>query len=83
MPTTVQLELPDALLLTGANPDAVASRMKFFAALKCFELGELTSGQAARMCGLPRVEFLTEASRHGVPVVDLSGEELAAEFARE
>jgi predicted HTH domain antitoxin len=49
--------------------------------LKYFELGEITSGQAASMCGMSRAAFLQEASRHGVPVIDLSEEEMAQEFA--
>ena len=49
--------------------------------LKFFELGELSSGQAAEMCQLSRVEFLFEAGKHGVPVSELTEDELAAEFA--
>ena len=49
-------------------------------ALKFFERGQLTSGQAAVMCGLNRVDFLFEASRQGVPVADLDGAELDREL---
>ena len=50
-------------------------------ALKYFELGEVTSGQAALMCGMGRVAFLAEASRSGVPAVELTDEDLTREFA--
>jgi hypothetical protein len=33
------------------------------------------------MSGMSRVEFLFAAGRHGVPVADLSEEELADEFS--
>ena len=49
-------------------------------ALKYFELGELSSGQAAQMCGLGRVQFLDAAARCGVPVTELTGDELNEEF---
>ena len=49
-------------------------------ALKGFEQGRMSSGKAGRLCGMGRVEFLLQASRAGVPVVDLEGEDLADEF---
>ncbi len=56
-------------------------RSQFLLALKHFELGELSSGQAAEMCGLSRPGFLLEAGRHGVSVAELDPEELETEFA--
>ena len=51
-------------------------------ALKMFELGEITSGQAAEISKVSRVEFLLRASKHGVPIADLDEIELAKEIAR-
>ncbi len=56
-------------------------RSRLLLAMKFFELGELSSGQAAEMCGLSRVGFLFEAGKLGVPVAELSDDELAGEFA--
>lgn len=81
MAETVNIVLPDALLLHSKDRAALEARSRFLLALKFFELGELSSGQAAEMCGISRVAFLFEASKHGVPVVDLSPEDLEAEFA--
>ncbi|MBM3853461.1 MAG: UPF0175 family protein [Verrucomicrobia bacterium] len=79
---TVQIHVPEALLLQpGSTLGAVEKRSQFLLALKYFELGELSSGQAAEMCGMSRVVFLTEASRLGVPVADLSPEEMDSEFS--
>ena len=79
---TIQVELPDTLFLhPGSSLAELEKRSRFLLALKYFELGELSSGQASQMCGLGRAVFLTEASRHGVPVADLSPEEMDAEFA--
>ncbi|WP_295385020.1 UPF0175 family protein [uncultured Thiodictyon sp.] len=50
-------------------------------ALKLFEQRRISSGKAGRLCGMGRVEFLLTASRAGVPVIDLKGEDLAKEFA--
>jgi predicted HTH domain antitoxin len=81
MPTTVEIPVPDALLLHSKDLASLELRSRLLLALKFFELGELSSGQAADMCGLSRVGFLFEASRNGIPVAELSDDELAAEFA--
>lgn len=81
MPATVAIAMPDSLLLHSKDLPSLEQRSRFLLALKFFELGELTSGQAAEMCGLSRVGFLFEAGKHGVPVAELSEDELSAEFA--
>lgn len=81
MTAHLAIDLPTCLTLQGKDRAEVEQRSKFLLALKYFELGEITSGQAARMCGMGRVAFLHEASRHGVPVIDLSEEEMEQEFA--
>jgi predicted HTH domain antitoxin len=80
MTCTIEIDFPATLLLHDKGPAALERRSRFLLALKFFELGEITSGQAANMCGMGRVAFLSEASRCGVPVVELSDEELSQEF---
>jgi predicted HTH domain antitoxin len=80
MTCTIEIDFPATLLLHDKGLVALERRSRFLLALKFFELGEITSGQAANMCGMGRVAFLSEASRCGVPVVELSNEELSQEF---
>lgn len=77
------LEIPvsDSLLLHSEDLASLQQRSRFLLAMKFFELGELISGQAAEMCGLSRVAFLYEAGKRGIPVAELSEDELAGEFA--
>ena len=82
MNAVMQIELPEILLLHARDREAVKSRSRFLLALKYFELREMSSGQAAGMCGLSRIAFLLEAGRMGVPVAELDAEELAREFDR-
>lgn len=49
-------------------------------AAKLFELGKVTSGQAAKLAGISRVRFLLECSRMGVPSVYWDPDEIKAEF---
>lgn len=81
MSATVAIPLPNSLLLHSKDLASLEQRSCMLLALKFFELGELSSGQAAEMCGLSRVAFLFEAGKSGIPVADLSDEELSAEFA--
>jgi predicted HTH domain antitoxin len=77
---TIELQVPDALLLEGGGSlKDLTVRSQILLAAKFFELGKLSSGQAAEMCGMNRVDFLFELGRLGVPVADLDPEELQEE----
>jgi len=77
---TLEISVPDSLLLHSKDLASLQERSRFLLAMKFFELGELSSGQAAEMSGLSRVAFLFEAGKLGIPVAELSEEELAVEF---
>ncbi len=51
-------------------------------AVKLFEMGKLTSGQAAKLAGISRVQFLMDCARFGVPSVTWDKDEIEAEFGR-
>lgn len=72
----------EVFLLNPAQSRAgLQRRSQFLLALKYFEVGELSSGQAAQRCGLSRPAPLLEAGRYGVAVAELDQDELEAEFA--
>jgi predicted HTH domain antitoxin len=78
---TIHIDLPESVLLaTGQSEEEFVREAKFVVALRLFEQGRISSGRAAELCGLPRVDFLLAASRAGVPVVDLDAAELDREF---
>ncbi len=77
----VKIELPaDILLAVGQSREQFIKEAKFLLSLKLFELGRLSSGKAAELCGLNRVDFLLSAGRLGVSIADLDEEELMREF---
>jgi predicted HTH domain antitoxin len=49
-------------------------------ALKMFELGKLSSGKAAELAGMSRVEFLEACGRYRVSVFNYPDDEIEAEL---
>jgi len=70
-------ELPGLLRKTDRE---FADEARFLLAAKLYELGRLTSGQAARLCGRERVDFLAALARLGVPACNLRPEDADADI---
>jgi predicted HTH domain antitoxin len=61
------IEVPESVLLAEKTDEtAFAHELRLLAAIKLYELGRLSSGRAAELAGLARVEFLLELGRHRV-----------------
>ncbi|MEA1051583.1 UPF0175 family protein [Lamprobacter modestohalophilus] len=78
---SLQIDYPEslpAMLSLSAVEFEQEARMAL--AVKLFECGRLTSGQAAALVKLPRARFLLECPRWGVASVQWDAEELASEF---
>lgn len=77
----LKIELPESLLLaSGQSREEFTREAPFLLLLKLFELGRVSSGKAAELCGVSKAEFLMRAGALGVPVADLDPDEVAGEF---
>lgn len=56
----------DILAAENMDEAAFASELSLMAALKLYELGRRSSGRAAELAGLSRVEFLAALDRYRV-----------------
>lgn len=78
---TVVLEYPESWLpALSTNAGSFAQEAKMAAAMKLFEVGRFSSGQAAQFAGVGRQEFLLSCRQWGVDTVNWDEEELAREF---
>jgi predicted HTH domain antitoxin len=63
----VTLDIPEKVLLAEKTDEASFGReLRILAAVKLYELGRLSSGRAAELAGMPRVEFLLALGRYNV-----------------
>jgi predicted HTH domain antitoxin len=77
----MQIEYPESWTAsTGSTSERFESETRIAAAMKLFEMGRLTSGQAAQLAGISRVAFLFNCPQWNVPAVNWDADELAAEF---
>jgi hypothetical protein len=64
MVRTLEIPYDDSVLLATSLPQADFEReAKLLLAAKLFDLGRLSSGKAAQLCGMGRVEFLASLQR--------------------
>ncbi len=61
----------DMLANIALSPDEFAEEARLLLAAKLYEQGKLSSGQAAKLCGKGRVDFLFSLARIGVPMSNL------------
>src|SRR5208282_2886325 len=76
----ITMTIPDESLASlAASPDEASAELRMLAAVKLFELKKLSSGAAARLAGISRVEFLDRLGDYGVPVFDMTEKEFEQE----
>ncbi|HAA90547.1 MAG: hypothetical protein XD63_1740 [Thermoanaerobacterales bacterium 50_218] len=70
-------DLPEAL---GETPEEFEQKLRFLVAAKLYEMGRISSGRAAELAGMERVEFLNNLGRYRISVFNYPLEELEREI---
>lgn len=60
--------------------DELEAHIRLMAALKMFELGKVSSGKAAELAGISRIEFLETCGRYKVSVFNYPEDEIEKEL---
>lgn len=63
----IAVDVPESVLLAERTDErAFAQELRMLASVKLYELGRLSSGRAAELAGMSRVEFLLALERYQV-----------------
>jgi predicted HTH domain antitoxin len=74
----IQIEVPEEVLISlKETPETISRELSILAAVKLFEMGKLSSGRAAQLAQVSRIEFLNLIGYYQVSPFALSVEELA------
>ncbi len=76
----VRMQLSEGVLASlRKDPDAFGRELRLVAAIKWYELRQLSQGRAAEIAGVSRAEFLAALQRHGVSPFQYDADEVEAE----
>lgn len=79
----VVVDVPEKVLLAEKTDEvSFAKELQVLAAVKLYELGRLSSGRAAELAGMNRVEFLLELKRYKAFPLEAELSELEADARR-
>lgn len=80
--TTITVEVPEHVQQAlNRTQGEIGRDVKLYAALMLYQLGKLSSGMAAQMAGVSRVDFLYLCGEYGISVFQCAPEELEAELS--
>jgi predicted HTH domain antitoxin len=79
--TTFEVRVPVSLVRLGFDQHEIQRRLSGWLVLSLFTEGRISSGKAARLLNISRVEFLNLLRARGIAYVNFTPDDLAEELA--
>lgn len=81
--TELNLSVPEEVLYTLNETKAeFIKKMKFYTAIELYKMQKLSMGKAAELAEMNKVEFMLEAGKYDVPVINYEEEDFKEEIDR-
>ena len=81
MSLQVTIDLPEDLLpILRTTPEDFVRQLRLAAAVKWYEMGKVSQGKGAELAGMSRQEFIDTLASFGVSPIQMTPEQLEAEF---
>lgn len=78
--TAFEVRIPEPLLRFGYNQAEIQRRIPEWIVLSLFTEGHISSGKAARLLNMSRLDFLALLKSRGIAYLNYTPEELEEEF---
>lgn len=79
--TVFEVSVPQTILRYGISKTDIQNRVNEWLVLNLFTEGQISSGKAARLLDITRVDFLELLRKRHITYLDYTHEELEEEFA--
>ncbi|MCA9941214.1 MAG: UPF0175 family protein [Anaerolineales bacterium] len=79
--TNFEIQVPKSFLQFGLNQAEVQRRVTEWLVLSLFTEERISSGKAAKLLKMSRIDFLALLRARGIAFIDYTPDELAEEFA--
>ena len=78
--STIQVQIPGSLLQFGIGRDEIERRVSEWLVLSLFAEGHISSGKAAKLMGVTRLQFIALLRARGIAYINNTPEEMEEEL---
>jgi predicted HTH domain antitoxin len=77
----IEISYPETLAFSlKMRTEEFEKEIKIISLVKLYELGKISSGIAAKILNIPRLDFINLLSQYNVPYISTTCEELESDF---